>query len=128
MNDTKDPGPRMPRRKVSAFGSARVSFDISAEIGVTDVQALRPAWTERQCAKLAPVLGGEALPSGVETTAESADWREAPLFVLSAGSAPAAGAWQPDSHAGATPLPHDDPSASASAGIFIARSNGRSWP
>ena len=92
--------------------------------------AVRPlsAETIDYVAKLAPVLGGEALPSGVETTAESADWREAPLFVLSAGSAPAAGAWQPDSHAGATPLPHDDPSASASAGIFIARSNGRSWP
>lgn len=52
MNDTNDPRPRLPRlprRKVSAFGSARVSFDISAEIGVTDVQALRPAWNERQC-------------------------------------------------------------------------------
>ena len=37
------------KRTVSAFASARVSFNITAEIGVKDVQALRPSWTETRC-------------------------------------------------------------------------------
>ena len=73
MNDTNDPGPRMPRRKVSAFGSALVSFDISAVIGVTDVQALRPAWTEAQCQEFlrqnGDAIGQEMVMAGAMTLA-----------------------------------------------------------
>lgn len=49
MSDPDNPTPTHLRRKVSAFGSARVSFDITAQISVSDVKALRPAWTESQC-------------------------------------------------------------------------------
>lgn len=49
MSDPNNPAPTHVRRRASAFGSARVSFDITAQIGVSDVQTLRPAWTESQC-------------------------------------------------------------------------------
>ncbi len=40
---------RRVTRRVSAFAAAKMSFNISAEIGLKDVQMLRPAWSEAQC-------------------------------------------------------------------------------
>jgi hypothetical protein len=41
---------RQPRsRKLSVFALAKMDFSVRAEIGVRDVQSLRPAWTEDQC-------------------------------------------------------------------------------
>jgi hypothetical protein len=49
MSDTSERNLGRVKRRVSAFAAAKLSFNISAEIGVDDVQALRPAWTEAQC-------------------------------------------------------------------------------
>lgn len=71
MNDNNNPRPRTPRRKVSAFASARLSFNISAEIGVSDVQALRPDWTEAQCIAFlrqnGDAIGHEMVTAGAMT-------------------------------------------------------------
>jgi hypothetical protein len=61
------------KRKVSAFASARLSLNISAEIGVADVQALRPAWTEAQCLDFlrqnGDAIGHEMVVAGAMTLA-----------------------------------------------------------
>ena len=49
MSDASQRDGDRVKRRVSAFAAAQLSFNISAEIGVDDVQALRPAWTEAQC-------------------------------------------------------------------------------
>lgn len=37
-----------PRRKLSAFALAKTDHSVHAQIGVDDVQALRPDWSERE--------------------------------------------------------------------------------
>ncbi|HEV2294696.1 MAG TPA: hypothetical protein VGR35_12650 [Tepidisphaeraceae bacterium] len=37
-----------PRRPISAFALAKTDFSVHAQIGVDDVQALRPDWSERE--------------------------------------------------------------------------------
>lgn len=91
-----------------------------------------PAETVDYVAKLAPLLGGDALPPHAESAAKPADWREAPLFVLPASSFPAAGSLQPDLQSGGAndaTAPHEDvPSPRAWDGIFVVRSPGKSSP
>jgi hypothetical protein len=48
MSENKLPNPARSR-KVSAFASAKIDFSVRAEIGLEDVHALRPAWSEAQC-------------------------------------------------------------------------------
>jgi len=44
-------------RKISAFASAKIDFSVLAEIGVDDVQALRPAWSDAQCMEFLRIHG-----------------------------------------------------------------------
>ncbi len=37
-----------PRRKLSAFALAKTDYSVHARIGIDDVQALRPDWSERE--------------------------------------------------------------------------------
>ena len=37
-----------PRRKVSALALAKIDFSVHAQIGLDDVQALRPSWSEQE--------------------------------------------------------------------------------
>lgn len=37
-----------PRRKLSAFALAKTDFSVHAAIGMDDVQALRPDWSDRE--------------------------------------------------------------------------------
>ena len=49
MSDTNTDGkPTRPRRKVSAFALAKIDFSVHAQIGLEDVQALRPGWSEQE--------------------------------------------------------------------------------
>jgi hypothetical protein len=48
MSESENARPSRARR-VSVFALAKIDFSIRAEIGVGDVQSLRPAWTETQC-------------------------------------------------------------------------------
>ncbi|RWQ37071.1 MAG: lytic transglycosylase domain-containing protein [Mesorhizobium sp.] len=85
-----------------------------------------PAETRDYVAKLAPLLGGATLPKRTEAAPRPTDWRDAPLFVVSAGGASPAGSPQLDSHSDAEATaepPHgDDATAPPSDGIFVARS------
>jgi hypothetical protein len=49
MSDTNnDATANRPRRKVSAFALAKIDFSVHAQIGMDDVQALRPNWSEQE--------------------------------------------------------------------------------
>ena len=49
MSDTNtDAKANRPRRKVSAFALAKIDFSVHAQIGMDDVQALRPNWSEQE--------------------------------------------------------------------------------
>jgi len=49
MSDTNtDADANRPRRKVSAFALAKIDFSVHAQIGMDDVQALRPNWSEQE--------------------------------------------------------------------------------
>ena len=48
MSESENPSRAIPR-KLSAFALAKLDSSVRAEIGVSDVQALRPAWTPSQC-------------------------------------------------------------------------------
>ncbi len=37
-----------PRRKLSAFALAKTDYSVHARIGIDDVQALRPDWSEQE--------------------------------------------------------------------------------
>ncbi len=37
-----------PRRPISAFALAKTDYSVHARIGIDDVQALRPDWSERE--------------------------------------------------------------------------------
>jgi hypothetical protein len=49
MSDSSGQDRRRVTRRVSAFASAKMSFNISAEIGPADVKSLRPNWNDEQC-------------------------------------------------------------------------------
>ncbi|MBN9362801.1 MULTISPECIES: lytic transglycosylase domain-containing protein [unclassified Devosia] len=88
-----------------------------------------PAETRAYVAKLAPILGGEALPGGASTTpSPPTDWREAPLFVAPALGGSPAGSPQPGGQSDADPTHDDDATSFPAAGIFVARSEGNSSP
>ena len=49
MSETNSESKGNPaRRRPSALALAKMDFSVRAEIGVDDVQALRPSWTEQQ--------------------------------------------------------------------------------
>lgn len=49
MSDTNTNGRgNRPRRPISAFALAKTDYSVHAQIGVDDVQALRPDWSERE--------------------------------------------------------------------------------
>lgn len=87
-----------------------------------------PAETRDYVAKLAPLLGGNAVPEKTETTPRPVDWRDAPLFIVPASGVALVGPLQRDGQtageATAEPQHRDDATAPPSAGIFVARSGG----
>ncbi|RJG46233.1 lytic transglycosylase domain-containing protein [Mesorhizobium sp. DCY119] len=92
-----------------------------------------PAETRAYVAKLAPILGGEPLPSGASATpSPPTDWREAPLFVAPALGGSPAGSPHPGGQSAAEltadPTHDDDATPIPAAGIFVARSEGNSSP
>jgi len=87
-----------------------------------------PAETIDYVAKLAPIMGGNALPPSEEPAPKPQDWREAPLFVLPADGAPTAAALQPVGHSAAAPAQQDALSPQAPDGLFVATSSERSLP
>jgi len=83
-----------------------------------------PAETRNYVAALAPILGGQALPEGVdEETSRPTDWREAPLFIGPLGRGPFVGSPQSDSSPTAASVQDEDAASPSSAGMFVARSN-----
>ena len=71
MSDNNtNPNPGRPTRKVSAFALAKIDFSVRAEIGLDDVQALRPAWTEGQCMEFLRCYG-DAIGRGLFDTVKS---------------------------------------------------------
>ena len=49
MSDTNTEGKgNRPRRPISAFALAKTDYSVHALIGLDDVQALRPDWSERE--------------------------------------------------------------------------------
>ncbi len=49
MSDTNTDGRgSRPRRQISAFALAKTDYSVHARIGIDDVQALRPDWSERE--------------------------------------------------------------------------------
>ncbi len=49
MSETNtDAKANRPRRKLSAFALAKTDYSVHARIGIDDVQALRPDWSERE--------------------------------------------------------------------------------
>jgi hypothetical protein len=47
------------RKRISAFALAKIDFSVRAEIGVDDVQALRPAWNNEECMQFLRQAGDE---------------------------------------------------------------------
>lgn len=82
-----------------------------------------PAETRDYVAALAPILGGQPLPEGVdEEISRPTDWREAPLFVGPPGSSPSAGSPQSDRSPAADSMHHEEATPPSSEGMFVARS------
>lgn len=82
-----------------------------------------PAETRDYVAALAPILGGQPLPEGVdEEISRPTDWREAPLFVGPPGSSPSAGSPQSDGSPAAASVQNEDAASASSDGMFVARS------
>lgn len=83
-----------------------------------------PAETRDYVAALAPILGAEPLPEGMDQEiAGPIDWREAPLFVGPHGSSPSAGSPQSDGSPTAASVQDEDAASPSSAGMFVARSD-----
>lgn len=73
MSNPNNPAKPAERRKLSAFASAQMSFNICAEIGAEDVQSLRPHWSEAQCQEFlrehGNVIGREMVMAGANKLA-----------------------------------------------------------
>ncbi|RWH39197.1 MAG: lytic transglycosylase domain-containing protein [Mesorhizobium sp.] len=84
-----------------------------------------PAETRNYVAKLAPILGGKKLPDRASKPPRRADWREAPLFVVTAGGGTPAGPRQPDGQSDAETTAHpaqrNETAPLASGSIVVAR-------
>jgi len=92
-----------------------------------------PAETRDYVAKLAPILGGTPLQSSTGAVPSTpVDWRDAPLFVVSANGPTAARSVQPDRPSAAmelsTPASRDAPDGTSMGGIFVTISGSSSTP
>jgi hypothetical protein len=69
MSETNTEGKgNRPRRPISAFALAKTDFSVLAQIGVNDVQTLRPDWSEREVQAFlrehGSAIGGEMAMAG----------------------------------------------------------------
>ncbi|MDP0929709.1 lytic transglycosylase domain-containing protein [Paracoccus onubensis] len=85
-----------------------------------------PAETRAYVARLAPLLGGDALPGGGSTAVSPADWREASLFVMQSDPDTTADSVQPGGSSkgarNAIPARGEITAAPQSGGLFVRRS------